>query len=291
MNDYISLQIKMMPMSEDSADLMAAFLADIGYESFVTTPTGVTAYIPHKNFSEEALVGIINEFPMPVDLSYEYVLEKGKDWNEEWEKNYFQPILINDACIIHSTFHKDFAPADYEIIIDPKMAFGTGHHATTTMMVECLLELDLQNKVVTDMGTGTGILAILASMRGAREVNAVEIDPVAVVNARENVEINKASGNPHTSKLDINIFEGSAETLANLPKADIFLANINRNVILADISLYVDAMKEKSLLILSGFYEKDIEMLVNAASLYGLNLRSSRVYEGDWACIIFERSN
>ncbi|MDE6558711.1 MAG: 50S ribosomal protein L11 methyltransferase [Muribaculaceae bacterium] len=285
MNDYISLNLIITPLSSDSADLMAAYLADVGYESFVETPEGLTAYIPVKNFNQEDVKTIIAQFPIPVEIKYSFKVEEGKDWNEEWEKNYFKPILIDNTCVIHSSFHNDFEKAEYEIVIDPKMAFGTGHHATTTMMVSELLKLNLEGKTVTDMGTGTGILAILASMRGAREVNAIEIDPFAVINARENVQLNIESGNAHCDSIEVNVFEGNAETLMKLPKADVFLANINRNVILADLPLYVDAMKPGALLQLSGFYEKDIPLIEQSASLYGLSVKSIRTYEGDWACL------
>lgn len=272
-------------MNPDSSDLLAAFLADCGYESFVADDEGLSAYISKKFFNEDDVKGVIADFPMDTHIEYSYSIEEGKDWNEEWEKNYFKPIEIDNLCVIHSSFHKDYKKAEYDIVIDPKMAFGTGHHATTTMMVSQLLKMDLSGKTVTDMGTGTGILAILAAMRGASVVNAVEIDPGAVENAIENVELNRESFNLHNSDAKINVYEGDAELLKSLPKADVFLANINRNVILADLELYVENMKPGATLLLSGFYEKDIPILEQAAELYNLKLESTRVYDGDWASI------
>lgn len=285
MIDYVCLRLRMAPFSTDAADLMAAYLVEIGYESFVTEEDGLSAYIMAKSFNEVAVKDILEEYPIPIEIEYSFYTEKGKDWNEEWEKNYFQPIIIDEECVIHSSFHSDYPKLKYEIVIDPKMAFGTGHHATTTMMVSQMLQLDLKGKVVTDMGTGTGILAILASMLGAKEVSAIEIDPGAVDNARENVLLNDKSYSKDLSSGHIKVYEGDAEVIRSLPRADVFLANINRNVILADLPLYVEGMNRGAILLLSGFYEADIPIIEKAASLYGLKMVSKRVYEGDWASV------
>lgn len=281
MNDYVSLRVDMTPCSEEMTDLAAAFLADAGYESFEPDAEGLTAYIPAPSFSRETAAEALAGFPYTCDITLKDTFVEGKDWNEEWEKNYFQPIVVGDRCVIHSTFHHDIPAAEYDIVIDPKMAFGTGHHFTTRLMLGYLLDADIEGKSVIDMGTGTGILAILASMRGAARVEAVEIDPPAWENALEHARMNRA---------DIDIRLGDASVLAALHKADIFLANINRNVILADIAAYADRLNPGAQLILSGFFESDIPMLAEAAAPFGLRLAETRTetspLNGDvWAAI------
>lgn len=262
MNDYIALRINIQSCSEDTTDLMAAFLADVGYESFEPDSDGLTAYIKAQDYSEENITEILAGFPLPVSTRSSVSLVEGQDWNSEWEKNYFQPILIDGRCVVHSTFHKDVPKAEYDILIDPKMAFGTGHHATTSMMVRHLLSHNVEGSVMVDMGTGTGILAILAAQRGAASVTGIEIDPAACLNAEENFRLNR---------VNVNLLDGDSARLSDLPcQADIFLANINRNVILADLGRYADAIRQGGHMYLSGFYESDIPLIENAARLYNL---------------------
>ncbi|MDE6272823.1 MAG: 50S ribosomal protein L11 methyltransferase [Muribaculaceae bacterium] len=282
MNDYVNLRINLEPCTEDMTDLLAAYLADIGYESFLPDDRGLSAYIPVKDFTESAVNDVLADFPFDSRYSVSHEVEAGKDWNEEWEKNYFKPIVIADRCVIHSTFHKDVPEAEYDITIDPKMAFGTGHHATTSMMVSHILNRNLQGKIVIDMGTGTGILAILAMMRGADAAYGIEIDPAAAINARENVALNDAKPE-YNGNIKVSIHDGDASVLTSLPKADLFIANINRNVILADLPLYVDSMKDGAEMLLSGFYESDVPMIERAASIYGLKLQSVTTFPGEWA--------
>ena len=165
MNDYRKVRFDMTPCSEDATDLLAAFLADEGYESFVPDEEGLTAYVPASAWSKDAVNNVIRDFPMNTTIQVKDVLVKGRDWNAEWEKNYFQPIVVGDKCVIHSTFHHDIPKVKYDIVIDPKMAFGTGHHETTSLIIGELLDSDLQGKALLDMGCGTSILAILARMR------------------------------------------------------------------------------------------------------------------------------
>ncbi|MDE7081892.1 MAG: 50S ribosomal protein L11 methyltransferase [Muribaculaceae bacterium] len=262
MNDYIALRIDINPCSEDTTDLMAAFLADEGYESFEPDLSGLTAYIKADDYEEDKINDILAGFPLPVSTRMTASLVEGQDWNSEWEKHYFQPILINGRCVVHSTFHKNVPHAEYDILIDPKMAFGTGHHATTSMMVRHLLSIPLEGKNIMDMGTGTGILAILAAQRGAGSVTGIEIDPAACSNAEENFRLNN---------VEVTLLPGDSARLLELrQKADIFLANINRNVILADLGRYADALVPGGHMYLSGFYQSDIPMILKAASLYGL---------------------
>lgn len=276
MNDYISAKIGFKPYSEDAADLMAAFLADIGFESFQQTETGIEAFSPLKDYDPKAVQNIVECFPMDVEIYYEAESIEGKDWNEEWEKNYFTPIVVDDRCVVHSSFHTDVPSCEYDILIDPKMAFGTGHHATTFMMISFLLESVVENKDILDMGAGSGILSILARKLGARSVTGIEIDEMAFENTKENGLLNA---------VDVMFINGDASALMNLaPTIDIFLANINRNVILQDLDAYVKVLKRGGYFLFSGFYVDDIAIIEKALSQYGLKI--DQVKEKDrWAAV------
>lgn len=191
-NDYVEVRLDATPCDETRTDILAALLAGAGFESFVPDPEGLTAYIKAELYSKDAVEAILADFPMETSFKLTDTTVEGRDWNSEWEKNYFQPIVIDDRCVIHSSFHKDIPECTYDIVIDPKMAFGTGHHATTTLILRQLLSRNLEGLKVVDMGTGTGILAILASMRGAARIDAIEIDEFAFNNAVENVRLNFA---------------------------------------------------------------------------------------------------
>lgn len=265
MNDYREVRFDITPCSEDAGDLLAAFLGDIGYETFVPDATGLTAYVPEAMWSKDALDAIINDFPMEVSITAKDAFVEGRDWNSEWERNYFQPIIVGSKCVIHSTFHHDIPKAEYDIVIDPKMAFGTGHHATTSQVIEGILDTDLEGRSVIDMGTGTAILSILAAMRGAKTVTGIEIDEFAYANAIENVATNGVSD-------IVTLINGDASALADVAPADVFLANINRNVILNDFERYAERLKTGGTMILSGFYDDDIPMLEDAAAPLGLSI-------------------
>lgn len=282
MNDYRELRINVSPCSETVTDILAQFLSEAGYESFVADDNGLTSYIKNELFAPAAVAEIIDTFPIEnikMDISDTFV--EGRDWNSEWEQHYFKPIIVNGQCVIHSSFHKDIPQAQYDIIIDPKMAFGTGHHQTTSLIIERLLAMDLDNKSVIDMGTGTGILAILAAMRGARPITAIEIDPMAHVNAVENVKLN---GHP-----EIDVILGDASALSNVQPADILLANINRNIIVGDMESYSKALKSGGTMILSGFYEDDIPVVVNAAKQYSLK-QIDYTTRDRWASLSLKKS-
>ena len=281
MNGYFKVTFDIKPFSSDAADLLAAFLADIGFESFEESSSGITGYVPENLFDKNAVEEVLNSFPMDVSLTSSSEFIPQQDWNSEWEKNYFQPIVLADGkCVIHSTFHKDFPECACEVIVDPKMAFGTGHHATTAMMVDHLFNLDLRNKNVVDMGSGTGILAILAEKLNAGAVTAIEIDPGAYENARENAQLNNAQ---------INFENGDAELLKDLKDIDIFLANINRNIILADLDRYIATLNHSGILVLSGFYEKDIPLLEAALNQNGMKIAEIKTAEENWASLRAEK--
>lgn len=290
MNNYIEARIELgyvdanaccEPDLTTASDMLSAFLGEIGFESFVFENNVLTAYVRLEAFSSEAFAEVLDQLPLPqITLSAETEEIEGRDWNHEWEKNYFQPIVVADRCVIHSTFHADYPKCEYDIVIDPKMAFGTGHHATTSQIIAQLLELDLIGKAVVDMGTGTGILAILAAMRGAAPVVAIEIDPAAEVNARENMMLN------HQAQIDLRL--GDATMLEGC-RADVFIANINRNIILNDLEAYAATLNRNAIMILSGFYESDIPMLEARAAAFGLEYVRHTTQGDNWACLVLRK--
>ena len=207
---YFEVTFTTSPCNEIVNDVVSALAGEIGFESFVEWDNGVQAYIQQQLFDEKALEEMVENFPLS-DTSITYTVKEAedKDWNEEWEKNFFQPIVIGDRCCIHSTFHKDTPKTEYEILINPQMAFGTGHHETTSSIICELLDTDLQGKSVLDMGCGTSILAILASMRGANPITAIDIDDWCVNNSRDNIALNGI--NNITVELgDANLLKGRA---------------------------------------------------------------------------------
>ena len=225
---YLEVTFTTHPCNETVNDVVSALAGEIGFESFVECEGGIQAYIQQTLFDEEALKEMVVNFPLP-DTRIEYTIKEAEDknWNEEWEKNFFQPIVIGDRCCIHSTFHKDTPKTEYEILIDPQMAFGTGHHETTSSIISELLEADLKGKSVLDMGCGTSILAILASMRGANPVTAIDIDDWCVNNSKDNIALN------HIHNITVEL--GDANLLKGRKAFDVIIANINRNILLADL--------------------------------------------------------
>lgn len=278
--DYISLRINIADTTDDINDLLAAFLCEEGYESFVPDEEGLTAYIRADLYDSVVVDTILKEFPMEIKATTESTFVKGENWNEQWEKNYFKPLLIGGKVAVHSSFHTDVPKADYDILIDPKMAFGTGHHSTTSVMMQAILETDLEGKTVIDMGTGTGILAILCKMRGAGSVIGIEIDPGAFENAVENGALNNA---------EVNFILGDASKLEGLPDADFFMANINRNIITADIASYSAHLKPGGEMILSGFYEEDIDIITREAEKYSLKPVKTAT-DNRWAMVRLQKS-
>lgn len=277
MNDYVELRLDLEPMpGSDATDLIAGLLGDIGFESFVPDESGLTAYISTSLWDESGVDKALEGFPFDCRISRKATVIEGRDWNEEWERNYFSPIVVGDRCVVHSSFHTDIPEAEYDIVIDPKMAFGTGHHATTSLILGQLLDMPLAGKSLIDMGTGTGILAILAAMRGAAPVTAIEIDPFAQVNAVENVALN---GHP-----EINVILGDAGALEGVDPADVFVANINRNVITGDIAAYSAHLKSGGVMLLSGFYTDDIPVVQAAAEAAGMRYESYTECDR-WTCM------
>ena len=276
---YFEVTFTTEPCNEIVTDVISAMAGEIGFESFVEWEKGVQAYIQQSLFDEEALKGMVSDFPLP-DTYITYTIQEAedKDWNEEWEKNFFQPIVIGDRCCIHSTFHKDTPKTEYEILINPQMAFGTGHHETTSSIICELLDADLQGKSVLDMGCGTSILAILASMRGANPVTAIDIDDWCVNNSRDNIALNGIT--------NITVELGDANLLEGRAPFDVIIANINRNILLADMPQYAACMHSGSELYMSGFYLEDIPAIREKAESLGMTFVHHRE-KNNWVAVKF----
>lgn len=280
MNNYFAVRVDVEPASADITDLMAAFMADAGFESFEPDDKGLTAYIREEAGDAEALTGeALSDFPFDVNFNISSEWIKGEDWNQEWEKNYFKPIVIAGECVIHSSFHTDVPEGKFDIVIDPKMAFGTGHHDTTSQMVRHILNSDLKGKRVIDMGTGTGILAILAAMREASHVVGIEIDTPAWENAVENVALNG---------VEVDMINSDASALKNIAPSDYFFANINRNIILQDFESYAAALNDNGEMFLSGFYEEDVPMIMQKAESLGFH-EEGRLVSNRWTALRIKR--
>lgn len=280
MNDYYLVRINLNPCVEEECDIVAALLADVGFESFVPDEKGVLAYIRKELFDKPATSSALAAYPFNGELQMEEAeLIQGQDWNSEWEKHYFQPIVVGDRCVVHSSFHKEYPKAEYEIVVDPRMAFGTGHHETTSLMLERLLSYPLEGRKLLDMGTGTGILAILAAMRGAVHVVGVEIDEPAYLNAVDNAGIND---------VDLDLRLGGVETVTECAYFDYVLANINRNIIIADIDKYARSLRQGGIMTLSGFYVEDIPFVEEAGKKCGL-APIAFFEKRRWACLCLEK--
>ena len=263
MNDYTKVKFAVTPNEEMATDVLAALLAEIGFESFVPEDEGMSAYVPQALYNEENIANVVAEFPIEgFEITYDCQFIEGEDWNAQWEKNYFQPIVLGEDCVIHSTFHTNVPKARYDILIDPKMAFGTGYHQTTCHMLRAILASDMSGKSVLDMGCGTALLAILARKHGAEKVVAIDIDEFAYENAKENVALN---GTP-----DIEVRLGGADAIKESDSFDYVIANINRNILLMDMVNYVRCMHTGSQIFISGFYTEDMEVLKEEAARHGL---------------------
>ena len=263
-------------------DVLAAELGEIGFESFTESEKGLLGYISEALYDKKTLDDKLADFPLEntrIDYTSKWV--ESKDWNEEWEKNYFKPIRIGNECIIRASFHEAEPGYTYNIIIDPKMAFGTGNHETTYLMISEMLKLDLEGKELLDMGCGTAVLAILARLKGAKRVAAIDIDEWAYNNALENTRLN------HTE--DIQIALGGAEQIPAFGTFDIVFANINRNILLADMDAYTATLPAGGRLVMSGILEADIPCIVEKAGTLSLDFGGKRLLKG-WAVVRFTKN-
>mgnify|MGYP000843924050 FL=1 len=277
--DYYKVEIKITPFEEWLRDVLASQLAETGYESFVETEGGIDAFVPAPQFNESELEFVLSAFEDDFSFSVHKELIKSRNWNEEWEKNYFEPLVINNECVIRAPFHKAFPKAKYEIVIEPNMAFGTGNHETTSMMVETILELDLNKKSVLDMGCGTGILGILASMKGAASVLAIDIDDWSFTGATANAEVNKIS--------NMKVKLGDASLLGS-ESFDVILANIHKNVLLKDMPAYEKVLLPGGILVMSGFYNEDLRDITEKAIAVGLKPAGFKT-KNNWVAAAFRK--
>ncbi len=271
---YTEVDIR-LDSTEPFSDILVARLNEIGFESYIEDKKGLKAYIQTTSLNINILKEILAEIP---DVSYEIKNLKTKNWNQYWENN-FQPVYINDKCVIRADFHDDFPDFEYQIIITPKMSFGTGHHETTFLLITEMFNIDFNDKVVLDMGTGTGILAVLASKLGAKSIVGVDFDEWAYNNAHENAKLNAIS--------NIHLLHGDVDLIAS-QKFDIIIANINRNTILKDLTCYVRSMNKKCDILLSGFLEEDSLVILERSEELGLDLVVSK-HKNKWKMLHLKR--
>lgn len=275
--NYLSVRFRLDSYNEENAEILVALTEEMGFESYEYADEFLTAYIKEDLFNEDELNEILpsKEGGFSFNVSYTFEKVKNENWNKIWESN-FQPILIDDLCTVKASFHEGLPETKYTITIDPKMAFGTGHHQTTSLMMRALLKEDLTGRSVLDMGCGTGILAILAALKGgATRIVAIDIDPTATESAIENSNANRVGD-------EIEILTGDALLLASQEKFDLILANINRNIILDDIQKYSNVMKSQGVLQLSGFFAEDVDLIEVGAKAAGFE-KVSVTIDNRWA--------
>ncbi|GAB4037777.1 50S ribosomal protein L11 methyltransferase [Spirosoma gilvum] len=272
--NYIELQLHLSP---DYTDILTAELAELGFESFVETDEGLNAYIVESDFDEQAVQELIEKYVGQTAIAYEVSSLEKRNWNAEWERDY-EPIEVAGQVRVRASFHPLDARFRYDIVINPKMSFGTGHHETTAMMLEQQLGLDFVGKTVLDVGSGTGILAILAVKMGASAALAFDIEEWAVENARENAELNDCS--------QVTVFQGTIADVEAVNPYDVILANINRNVLLAEIHTYTTRLTQNGYLVVSGFYDNDAPDIEQKAVESGLTL-IKRLTKNQWTSLSF----
>ncbi len=274
---YIKTTFQLQTDNETNREILIAYLADLDFESFDASTDLLQAFYPIGKLKPEEIHTALKEVPFRVDFTEEEMPDI--NWNEEWEKNYFKPLLINDRVLIRAPFHTDYPQAEYEIVINPNMAFGTGNHETTSMMMQHIMDIDIVDKTVLDMGCGTGILSILASMVGAERITAIDIDQWSYEGTLENSGLNNIN--------NIKAIKGDASALGN-ETYDLILANIQKNIILQDIEKYVSVLNDEGMLILSGFYKQDTEDIIGKAS--ELLLSKIEIKEGNkWVAVSLKK--
>lgn len=273
--DYAQVKFTLDPYSQQEAEILAAMLAQVGFDSFTDNPDGLNAYIPAKSMVNLNLEEFLCELPvLKSSISFSSKIIKDQNWNKRWESN-FEPIAVEQFCRIRAPFHKPESGFELEIIIEPKMAFGTGHHQTTWLMIREMFTITLKGKQILDMGCGTGILAIVAEKLGAESVTAVDNDSWAYENALENIEANSCSR--------IQVWLGDANNLGT-DKYDVILANINLNILKEDLGKYAKCLNKGGILLLSGILTGDIDSISQVIVDNGLAIIGSKT-RNDWALV------
>lgn len=277
---YYEVKCTLQPFSEDAADLFSASLSEIGFEAFSVTEHGLTAYIQQSEWNERRMQDAVRDFFLPdVRISYTCAEAPDEDWNQVWEEEGFQPVVVGEDVVVHDVKHTDVPQARYDILITPRLAFGTGSHQTTRLILRTLAHLDLEGKRLIDAGTGTGILAIMGMKRGAVQVFAYDIDEWSVENTKDNLLLNHIYNN-------VEVVVGDSAVLVGQPQADLLIANINRNILLQDLPRFAAAIKSGGQMILSGFYLSDVPVLREAAARQGFSLQGTESEE-EWAMLLF----
>ena len=271
--EYTEVDIILNPITPFS-EILIGELGEIGFESFAENDLGFKAYIPSKDFDKKALEDVFDNMSAECEIKHSVTNIEDQNWNAVWESSY-ESVLIDDFCFVYAPFHEKRADIPYNILIEPKMSFGTAHHPTTHLMISFLKDENLEEKRVLDMGSGTGVLAIFASMRGASYIEAIDNDSWAYENAIENVRNNRRE--------NISVLLGDASLLKD-KSFDIVLANINRNILLNDIKTYAQCLNTGGFLFLSGFFESDIPTILDEAGKYEFSLEGKRI-RNDWASI------
>jgi len=275
--NYTQISFKLNPDNQENREILVAMLSDLAFESFDESDEQVMGYIPGEIVNLEEIKQITSLLPFSVQTEDEIIPDK--NWNEVWEKNYFKPLLIGNRCLVRAPFHTEFEPAEFELVIEPKMAFGTGNHETTTLVAEQILNMDLTEKTVLDMGCGTGILGMLASLKGAKSVTAIDIDTWSFESTVENARLNNI--------VNLEAKLGDASLLGS-ETFEIIFANIHKNVIISDMSKYESVLQSGGKLFLSGFYTHDIPDVKAKAESLGL-VETGFQEKNNWVVYSFEK--
>ncbi|MEM9983241.1 MAG: 50S ribosomal protein L11 methyltransferase, partial [Bacteroidota bacterium] len=261
-------------------EIMIAELADVGYDAFTDVNQGLQAYIHEQDFDKEVIENLAKQYKDHFTFRYQTHLIHKQNWNENWEKQY-QPIIVDNACRIRASFHKADKSYRFEIIIDPKMSFGTGHHETTYLMITNQLNIDHKGKSVLDVGCGTGILTIMASKLGATKLTAIDLDDWAIENTKQNIGLNHLT--------DVHVHKGTIQAVKLDIPYDIILANINKNVLLDELPIYSEHLSNRGYLLVSGFYEEDTSSIISTTKAYHF-VKINQVTKNHWTSIVFQKN-
>lgn len=278
--NHTEVKFTFSPFDSIYPDLLSVSLAEIGFDTFRTEEESLFAYI-RRGIQKTEIECVVNSFFIPdINISFETKEIEEQNWNEEWEKTQYEPIIISDLCAIHASHHTGIPQVKHDITINPRMAFGSGAHETTSLLTEILLSINLNGKTALDMGCGTGILAIAMALNGAKKVYAIDIDEKSVANSRENIELNHLT--------NIEALQGDATTISSTNTLfDIIVANIHKNIIINDMHHYVDALSPEGTLMVSGFYSDDANDIQSKAEKHGLNVIKSYTKNG-WCVLLLK---